>query len=157
MRHLPVLFLMGFLMVLPSCKYFKNGGLFGKKSRAMAIMKAQEDSIRLADSLQKVKDALRATESAKPNSVKQTVDTRLAVKSSYRYNIIVGSFITPEYAEAYAKEYGKKGYDPKILKPEGSRFELVSVEASDSFRKAVSMLRQFQDSVRIEAWLYIIK
>jgi len=157
MRHLPVLFLIGFLMVLPSCKYFKNGGLFGKKSRAMAIMKAQEDSIRLADSLQKVKDELRATESAKPDSVKRVVDAHLVVKSSYRYNIIVGSFITPVYAEACAKEYGKKGYDSKILKPEGSRFELVSVETSDSFRKAVSRLRQFQDSVRIEAWLYIKK
>jgi|ERR1035437_3863220 phosphotransferase system IIB component len=157
MRHLPILFLIGFLMVLPSCKYFKGGGLFGKKSRANAIMKAQEDSIRLADSLQKVKEHLKATVSPKQDSLKQADEAPMTMESNYRYNIIIGSFITPKYAEAFAKEYSKKGYDPKILRPEGSRFELVSVEAFSSISKAVSRLRVFQDSVRIEAWLYIKK
>jgi cell division protein FtsN len=155
MRHLPLLLLTGFLTVLPSCKYFKGGGLSGKRSRAMAIMKAQEDSIRHADSLQKVVDHLRAVESAKSDTVKQVVNTHLSVESNYRYNIIAGSFITAEYAEALAKEYVKKGFEPKIIRPAGTRFNLVSVEATASFRKAVSRLKQFQDSARVGAWLYI--
>ncbi len=36
-----------------------------------------------------------------------------------------------------AEEYSKQGYDPKIIKMEGSKFEFVSIEAYDCFRKAV--------------------
>jgi hypothetical protein len=157
MRHFAIFFLLGFLMFLPSCKYFKGGGLFGKKSSANTIMKAQEDSIRHADSLQKIKEHLKTTLSTKPDSVKQAEKEPITMESNYRFNIIIGSFITPEYAEAFAKDYSKKGYEPKILRPEASRFNLVSVEAFNSISKAVSRLRVFQDSVRIEAWLYIQK
>ena len=33
-----------------------------------------------------------------------------------KYNIIVGSFITPEYAKGLAEDYRKQGYDSKIIK-----------------------------------------
>ena len=52
---------------------------------------------------------------------------------------------------------GKQGYDAKILKKEGSRFELVSAEGHDSFRKAVARLKEFQDTIQIDAWMYIKK
>ena len=157
MRHLSVILLIGLLIVLPSCKYFKGGGLFGKKARIMAIMKAQEDSMRVANSLQKVKDHLMEIENAKLDSVRKADEERLAFESKHKFNIIVGSFITPEYAKGLCEGYRKQGYDPKILKKERSRFELVSIEAHDSFRKAFSRLKQFQDTVQIESWMYINK
>jgi hypothetical protein len=156
MRQLSAIFLIGLLIILPSCKYFK-GGLFGKKARTMAIMKAQEDSVRVADSLKKVQDRLLAIELARIDSVKKADEVRLAWESNHKYNIIVGSFITPEYAKSLTESYRKQGYDPKILKMSGSRFELVSIEAHDSFRKAVSRLKEFQDTVQFEAWMYIKK
>jgi hypothetical protein len=73
----------------------------------------------------------------------------------FRYNIIVGSFITPQYALDYAEFYRKQGYDSRILKVEGSRFELVSAEVHENFSKAVARLKQFQDTVAIDAWMYI--
>ena len=155
MRHLFVLLLIGLLIALPSCKYFKGGGLFGKKARTLAVLKAREESIRVADSLQKVKDHLMVIENAKLDSVRKADEIRLAMESKHKYNIIVGSFITPEYATGLKDEYQKNGYDPKIIKMEGSKFELVSVEAYDSFRKAASRLKQFQDTVQFEAWMYI--
>ena len=130
MRKVSAILLIGFLVVLPSCKYFKGGGLFGKKARTMAIMKAQEDSIRRADSLQKVQDQLAAVENARIDSLRRIEETNRAWESKYKYNIIVGSFITPEYAKGYAEEYRKQGYDPKIIKSGSSRFELVSAEGS---------------------------
>jgi cell division protein FtsN len=156
MRHLSVILIIGLLITLPSCKYFR-GGIFGKKARIMAILKAQEDSIRVADSLQKVKDHLMAIENAKLDSLKKVDKDRLELESNLKYNIIIGSFITPEYAKGFKEEYRKKGYEPKILKMEGSRFELVSIESYNSFRKAVSRLKQFQDTVQFEAWMYIKK
>jgi cell division protein FtsN len=157
MRHLSVILLIGLLIILPSCKYFKGGGLFGKKARTMAILKAQEDSIRIADSLQKVKDHLMVIENAKLDSARKADEVRLTMESRYKYNIIVGSFITPEYAEGLKEVYRKNGYDPKIIKMEGGKFELVSVEAFDNFRKALSQLKQIQDTVQLEAWMYIKK
>lgn len=157
MRHLLLVLILGCLVILPSCKYFKGGLLFGKKAKTMAIMKVREDSIRVADSLQKVKDQLMKIELAIGDSIRRVEEERIALGSKYKYNIIVGSFITPEYAKALTEEYRKKGYDPKILKVEGSRFELVAVEAYNSFTKAASQLVKFKDTVQLESWLYIKK
>jgi len=154
MRHLLFVLVLGLLIILPSCKYFKGGFLFGKKAKTL-IMKAREDSVRVADSLQKVRDLLLKADQVRVDSVRMAEEQRLALESKFKYNIIVGSFITPEYAKGLTEEYRKQGYDPKIIKMEGSRFELVSVEAYDNFRKAVSRLIQFQDTVQFEAWMYV--
>jgi hypothetical protein len=156
MRHLAILLLLCFLVVLPSCKYFK-GGLFGKKSRAMAIMKAREDSTRVADSIQQIQFRLQEIEQAKLDSVRRVEEARLAMESKQKYNIIVGSFVTPDYAKGLTEVYRKQGYDPKIIRMEGSRFELVAVEGYNSFNKAASRLLQFQDTIQSESWLYVKK
>jgi hypothetical protein len=155
MRHLSAILIIGLLVIIPSCKYFKASGLFGRKARTMAILKAQEDSIRVADSLQKISDQLKSIENAKLDSLRKADEIQLKMESRYKYNIIVGSFITHEYAKGLTEEYRNLGYDPKIIKAEGSRFELVSVEAYDNFRKAALRLKQFQDTVQVEAWMYI--
>jgi hypothetical protein len=154
MRQLSAILIIGFLIVLPSCKYFK-GGIFGKKARKLAIQKAQEDSIRVADSLQTVREEMKRIENARLDSARKAEEIRLSYESKHKYNIIVGSFVTPEYARELSEVYRSQGYDPQILKMEGSRFELVSVEAYDNYTKAVSRLRQFQDTVQLEAWMYI--
>jgi hypothetical protein len=150
MRHLSMFLLIGILLALPSCKYFKKG----EKSRTMAFMKAQADSIRVADSLQSVQNILM---DQRADSARKADEARLALEAKHKYNIIVGSFVSSEYAKLYAEGYRKEGYDPKIIQMEGSKFQLVSAESFDSFRKAAKRLDQFQDTVQIEAWLYVKK
>ena len=157
MRQLSIILFIGLLIILPSCKYFRSSGLFGKRARTLAVLKAQEDSIRVADSLQKITDRLKAIENAKLDSVRKADEIWLSMESRHKYNIIVGSFITPEYAKGMTENYRKNGYDPKIIKIEGSKFELVSIEAFNSFTKAVSRLKRFQDTIQFEAWIYIKK
>jgi hypothetical protein len=152
MRHLPIVALIIVLLVLPSCKYFKGGN---KKEKALAVLLARQDSIRVADSIKKVQDRLIALESARLDSLKRVEEERLAMES--KYNIIVGSFLTPEYAKGLVEEYRKLGYDAKIMKMEDSKFEMVAAEGHKSFRTAVSRLDAFQDTVLIDAWLYIKK
>lgn len=156
MRHLFALVLILLLVIFPSCKYFK-GGLFGKKADTMAVWQARQDSTRVADSIKAVQDRLMAIENARLDSARKADEERLAWESKYKYNIIVGSFITPEYAKELLEVYRKRGYEPRIIKMEGSRFELVSAEANDNFRKALSRLKTFQDTVEINAWMYIKK
>jgi len=157
MRHLSAVLLILLLAVAPSCNFFKNRGLFGKKANTLAALLAQQDSIRVADSIRKVQEQLKAIENAKSDSIRLAEEARQAAAKSDRYNIIVGSFITPEYAKGLAESYRQQGYDTKILKMEGSNFELVSAESHESLRKAILRLRAFQDTVEFDAWMFIRK
>jgi hypothetical protein len=155
MKHLTALLLIIMLAVFPSCKFFKGKKLFGKKDIVMAEYMAKQDSIRVADSLRKVQEQLLAIETARLDSIRLFDEAQKALAS--KYNIIVGSFITPEYAKAWSEEYHNRGYDAQIIRMEGTSFELVTAETHESFRKAVERLRQFQDTVQIDAWMYIKK
>ncbi len=157
MRHLTAFLVIILLIVFPSCKYFKGKRLFGKKADTMVIWQAKQDSIRVADSIRKVQERLNAIENARLDSIRLAEEERSAYEKKFKYNIIVGSFITPEYARAYAEVYRNKGYDTKIIKMKDSRFELVSAEALSSFSKAVDRLAEFQSNVEIDAWMYVIK
>ncbi len=154
MRQLATFVLIMLLVVLPSCKFLREKGLIGRKTNTLASLQATQDSIRVADSIKKVQDQLLAIENAKFDSVKVNQE-RMDNESKLRYNIIVGSFITPEYARSYSAEFTQKGYNARILKLEGTQFEMVSAEAHDNFRTAVSRLKQFQDTVAYDAWMYI--
>jgi cell division protein FtsN len=155
MRHLSIAFLILLLAVAPSCNFLKNKGIFGKKANTLATLLAQQDSIRVADSIRKVQEQILAIENAKLDSIRQEEEVKQAAAQTSKYNIIVGSFITPEYARDHAEAYRLQGYDSKIIGMEGSNFELVSAESHQSLRKAISRLQQFQDTVEIDAWMYI--
>ena len=157
MRHLTAIVIIGLLVVIPSCKYFKGGGLFSRKADNSVVMKVRQDSIRVADSLREVQNRLMAIENSKLDSAMNADREKLSMRSKNKYNIIVGSFITPEYAKGLAEVYRKQGYDAQIIKMEGSRFELVSAEGHQNFSKAVTRLNAFQDTTEINAWLYIQK
>jgi hypothetical protein len=157
MRHLAAFILVLLLITLPGCKYFKGNKLFGKKkAREKELLQARQDSIRVADSLNRVQEQLRAIEDARLDSIRIAEEKR-AWELKNRYNIIVGSFITPEYARTHAETYRQNGYDARIIPMEGGRFDLVSAEAHESFRKAVERLTWFQENVELGAWMYVMK
>lgn len=154
MRHLLAALLLVLLVIMPSCKYFGGKGSARKKTEA--AMLARLDSIRVADSIRKVQNDLLAIENANLEAAR-AAEEKAATEAKFKYNIIVGSFITPEYAKSLSEEYKKQGYDPRIIKVEGSRFELVAAESHEIFRKAVYRLKEFQDTIQIDSWLYIKK
>ena len=157
MRHLIPFILVLILVALPGCKYFKGKKLFGRKADIMTVWQARQDSIRVADSITKVQEHLRAIEEARLDSIR-LVEEKRTWELKNKYNIIVGSFITPRYARDHAETYRNKGYsDVRIIPMEGGRFELVSAEAHENFRTAVSRLQHYQANVEIGAWLYVVK
>jgi len=155
MRHLTILILILLIGAAPSCNFIRNKGIFGKKGKSSAAMLAQQDSIRVADSIRKAQDQLLAIEIARLDSIRLEAEARQRAGETSKYNIIVGSFITPEYAREHAETFRLQGYDTKVIKMEGSDFELVSAESHESLRNAVSRLQQFQDTVEIDSWIYI--
>ena len=157
MRQLAAFFVIMLLVALPSCKFLREKGIIGKKAKALAALQVKQDSIRVADSIRKVQDHLLAIEQARLDSLAKIDQDRISWESKNRYNIIVGSFVTPEYARIYASDLMKKGYYTRIIKLEGTPFEMVSAEAHDNFRTAVNRLKQFQDTVAYDAWLYVYR
>lgn len=157
MKHFSVVFL-AVLPILPvSCKKIRERGLFGKKAKTLEMLLAQQDSIRVADSLKKVENRLRAVEEARLDSLVRAEQEKAVFETTRKYNIVVGSFITPEYALAWAEEYRKMGYDPQIIRMTDTRFELVVAESHEQYLRAFRRLEQFRDTVEIDAWLYVRK
>lgn len=152
MRLLTSLILALLLAGLPSCKYLRNN-VFGKKARLAAEMQAIKDSIRIADSLKEANERLLALENERLDSLRRAEAERLAGES--KYNIIVGSFVTPEYAKTLSAEYTGMGYTTRIIRPAGGKFELVAAEGHKSLRKAVDRLAQFRDTVQLDSWIYV--
>jgi hypothetical protein len=157
MRQLSAFVIIILLVISPSCNWLREKGLLKKKAVPISVLQAMQDSTRVADSIRKVQDRLLALENAKLDSMKLVDQEKKVWESKYKYNIIVGSFITPDYARNYSAEFTTRGYKTRILKLEGTQFEIVSAEAHDNFRSAVARLKQFQDTVAYDAWMYIIK
>ncbi|MCX6334400.1 MAG: SPOR domain-containing protein [Bacteroidia bacterium] len=152
MKHLTAIILLIIIVSLPSCKFLREKKIIGRKKTELAELLEQQKKIRVADSLSAVKNRLQALENARLDSIRFAEEARLAQAS--KYNIVVGSFITPEYARQWADEYRNRGYDTKIIQMEGGRFELVVAESYESVGKAVKRLSQFQDTVQVDAWIY---
>ena len=155
MRQLAVFFVIILFVILPSCKFLREKGLWGRRADTMAVWQAKRDSTRVADSIRYVQNRLLAIENARLDSVRKADQEKMEFETKYKYNIIVGSFITPQYARDFLGEMSKKGYNARLLKLEGTQFEMVSAEAHESFRQAIDRLKQFQDTIATDAWLYI--
>lgn len=121
----------------------------------MIVWQAQQDSIRAADSIKAEIDRMRAIEQARVDSLQLLEQARLEMEARFKYHIIVGSFITPEYAVDFQTYYQLMGYDAKIIDGPRGRFKLVSAEVHEKFNTAVNRLNLFQDTVNFESWLYI--
>jgi len=152
MKYLTLIIVILILASTPSCKFLREKKIIGRKKTELAELQAQQKMVRTADSLKKVQEQLQAIENARLDSIRFAEEQRLALAS--RYNIIVGAFITPEYAREWADEYRNRGYDAKIIPMEGGRFELVAAESHESAGMAFRRLNQFLDTVQIDAWIY---
>lgn len=144
------------LLLLPSCNFIKKKGWFGTGRAAEAAMQIRLDSIRVADSLREVRAAelAFAREQAIQDSLLRIDEEMDFYDNQFIYHIIVGSFITPEYALDHSDFYNSMGYQTQIF--EGvNGFDLVSAMDLEDYSQSLYQLENFKDTVEIEAWLYI--
>jgi len=157
MKNIVVFLAIMMLVLIPSCKWLREKGLIGRKADTMVVWKMKQENLRKEDSLRKVQERLLAIEKARLDSLNNEALKMSEWEGKYKYNIIIGSFLTPEYAREYSAEFSARGYNTRIIKLEGTQFEMVSAEAHENFRTAVSRLKRFQDTVAYDSWLYIFK
>ena len=152
MKYLSIILVLLIFATAPSCKFLREKKIIGRKKTEQAELLEKQRQARIADSLKKVRELNEARESARLDSIRIAEEQRLAMAS--RYNIVVGAFITPEYARQWADEYRSRGYNPEIIQMEGGRFELVVAEAYENAGEAIRRVNQFQDTVQIDALIY---
>ena len=156
MRQFITIIFLVFLILFSSCKNIRERGLFGKKARTLEMLKAEQQRVRVADSLKRIENRLKAIDEARLDSLRMAAEAeKAAFEAIDKFNIVVGSFITPEYAQVWAEEYRKQGYDARIIRMTNSSFELVVAESYDRFSKAVERLNVFQTTVDVDSWLYV--
>lgn len=152
-----ILFIAAALLIsLSSCKFIKEKGWFGtSKADTLVAWQAKQDSIRVADSIELEIEKMKMHEQERLDSLQAIEDTRLEWESRFKYHIIVGSFLTPKYADDYLAYYKSMGYNATIVPGPKGRFNLVSAEAHESISEAIKRLACYQDTVDFESWLYI--
>mgnify|MGYP007070673091 CR=1 FL=1 len=157
MKKLFGLILIIILISCASCRWIKEKGIFGRKADTMAVWLARQDSLRIADSIKAVQEKI-AIEKEKFEADRLAEEQKLEWARKYKYNIIVGSFITPEYARNLLTEYQALGYkDARLIPLENTRFEMVAVEAHDNLRTALTRLERFRDTVAFDSWIYVFR
>ncbi len=154
MKKLPLFLVL--VIAVTSCKFIEEKGWFKKGADTLAVYQARMDSIRVADSINKVLEAERMIEQARLDSIRIIEEAERERLARFKYHIIVGSFKTPEYADQYSEYYRKMGYGTEILFNEYD-FNVVSARAFDNIGEALVQLEHFRDTVELEAWLYINK
>ena len=127
-----------------------------KQNSEQEAYQRMRDSTRIADSLKAAQAAelAYALEIARLDSIARATEELGIMEESFKYHIIVGSFMTPEFALAHTEYYISQGYDARIY-PADNGFELVSAMDLDNLPEAVLMLERFKDTVDFEAWIYI--
>ena len=138
---------------------FKQG-VFENNTLKMVRYWDQQGRIRAADTL-------TLKRAVKGKKVNEDTDSDSAVKSEEeklsegnlknKYYIIIGSFGNSDNAEMAAKQYRGQGYNTTIISTNdhnGNKTKLVSVKAFSSQVEAVAFLRELQNKVAAEAWIY---
>lgn len=157
MRHYTSILVIVAVIFSSSCKSPGERGVSGKKQKTLEMLKAEQDSVLRADSLKRNERRLQAIEEARRDSIKLAEQELQTNVTGSKYNIVVGSFFTPDNARKKAEEYRAQGYKAKVIVTEGNNNELVVIESYDQLSKAEERLRFIQSNVKKDAWIYVLK
>ena len=153
MRHILISIIV-IIFVLPSCKRVREKGWFGSGKDTLKIYQMRMDSLRVADSIKRSHAAeMERIQQAMADSIARVEEVK-RLEAQLPYHIIVGSFITPEYAVDYSDYYRSLGYQTKIYTGVNG-FDLVSAMELNNWSEALRQLERFQDTVEFEAWIYV--
>ncbi len=152
MKKLSLVLLAGILLLTPSCDFMKSINPFGRKAREVEALRQQQEAFRIADSIRVVNEKQAEAERARQAELTQAA--REEVSAASAYHIIVGSFITPAYAEAWLEHIKGFGYDARIVQMNGGKWQLVSAKAYPDLHAAWNAIGSIQDNINSEAWVY---
>ena len=161
-RVLPFIVTILLILALPVNIFLKKNGFvfFEKKVRKEALLLARQDSIRVADSLKRIKIESKVSEDKLKDTLANPVNSDNPSQTAYTgdtYYIIAGSFTNIENANLAARKYRSRGYKTSIISTtnrNGIKNELVSIKTFNNLNEAVRYLKGFKSKFDPEAWIY---
>ncbi len=121
-------------------------------------MWAQQDSIRVADSLKSTLHVRDLAEEALQDSIVLSEEEMLSEEGIRNLHyIIVGTFAKPDNAMNVAVQFRNQGYEASIIRRTnsyGTELHMVSVKTFKNNEEAISYLNEFQSEVQSQAWVY---
>ncbi len=153
MKRIPMVILAGILLLTPSCDFMKSINPFGKKkAREAEALRQQQEAFRVADSIRVANE--KQAEAERQRQAELALAAQQQELEYSRFHVIVGSFLTPSYADAWKEQIRGLGYDPIIVPMNGGRWSLVSAKSFGTWREARNALAGIQDNINGEAWVY---
>ena len=155
---LPTILLFSMAIILASCVEIKKQSLYGRRSLKKALLWAQQDSIRVADSL--------ANALIVADLVDETLQDSLAIPEEEilteedtkdKCYIIMGTFTNPENAKRLAEQYRNEGYQSTIIRrtnSSGNILDMVSIKTFNNYNEALRYIQEFHSTVNSSAYLY---
>ncbi len=161
-RYVIAIFIIVLLLFFPARRFLRQHGyfLFDNKTLNEALLWAHHDSIRVADSLKRIKiESNLPQDKQQDSTVKSNKEESPALARDIRdtYCIIIGTFSNPENARQAAGKYRSRGYKTSIISitgKNGVKTELVSVKTFNSPDEAARFLKEFKSKYDPEAWIY---
>jgi len=151
MKKLFTVLLAAMVLMTTSCDFAKSINPFGRKGREAEALRQQQEAFRVADSI-RVANEQAALEQQRQAELARQAEQEALERS--KYHVIVGSFLTPEYADHWLRHITEMGYDAKIVGMDGGRWRLVSANSFGSLREAYNSLEDIQNAINGDAWVY---
>jgi hypothetical protein len=125
---------------------------FGKKAREIEALRQQQEAFRIADSIRVVREKETEAELLRQAELARVAEEEAQVVSGY--HVIVGSFLTPAYADDWLEHIKGFGYDARLIDMNGGRWKLVSAESFADLHAAYNSLAGISEKIDGEAWVF---
>lgn len=152
MKRLILVLLAVIMLLTPSCDFMKSINPFGKKKRQTETLQKQQEAYRVADSIRVANEQVAAAEKARQDELDRIAEQETLKLT--QYHVIVGSFLTPAYADDWLSHIKDLGYDAQLVDMNGGRWHLVSAKSFATLREAWNSVGSIQEIINGEAWVY---
>ncbi len=152
MKKLPLVLIAVVLLLTSSCDFMKSINPFGKKARETEALRQQQEAFRVADSIRVARE--KEADAERVHQAELAVEAEEQTRAITGYHVIVGSFLTPAYADDWLEHIRGFGYDAQIVGMNGGRWHLVSAQAYPDIHAAFNALGSIQARIDGEAWVY---
>jgi hypothetical protein len=137
------------VLLLSSCKFFKQQKWFSKDVDTLLTYTEEVVDTTTIDSMN-------------IETIVQETEPVVTTQSGYGYGsdgyyMVVGSFLSEQLANKYARKIQEMGYRPQIIYSNSSGFYRVSAKSYTDFKIAVDDINNFRDNVTPRAWVHVKK
>lgn len=77
--------------------------------------------------------------------------------SSDKFYMVVGSFLSEQLAQKYAKKMLEMGYQPQVIYSSSLGFYRVSAQSYNDYTLAINDISNFRNNVTPRAWVHVKK